>query len=88
VVDACLIPEVPFALKGTKGLFAYIEKVLEERGHCVMCIAEGAGQVSFERAGSELGVLKGCSPVRCSISTIRRCLRVCMLCATHEHLEL
>lgn len=49
VVDACLIPEVPFALKGTKGLFAYIEKVLEERGHCVMCIAEGAGQVSLER---------------------------------------
>ena len=48
VVDACLIPEVPFALKGTKGLFAYIEKVLEERGHCVMCIAEGAGQVSFK----------------------------------------
>ena len=47
-MDACLIPEVPFALKGTKGLFAYIEKVLEERGHCVMCIAEGAGQVSLE----------------------------------------
>ena len=42
----CLIPEVPFALKGPKGLFAYVEKVLEERGHCVMCIAEGAGQVS------------------------------------------
>jgi len=41
----CLIPEVPFALKGPKGLFAYVEKVLEERGHCVMCIAEGAGQV-------------------------------------------
>lgn len=46
MVDVCLIPEVPFALKGTKGLFAYVEKVLEERGHCVMCIAEGAGQVS------------------------------------------
>ena len=45
-VDVCLIPEVPFALKGTKGLFAYVEKVLEERGHCVMCVAEGAGQVS------------------------------------------
>ena len=42
----CLIPEVPFALKGSKGLFAYVEKVLEEKGHCVMCIAEGAGQVS------------------------------------------
>ena len=47
VVDVCLIPEVPFALKGPKGLFAYVEKVLEERGHCVMCIAEGAGQVSI-----------------------------------------
>lgn len=41
----CLIPEVPFVLEGQKGLFAYLEKVLEHRGHAVLCVAEGAGQV-------------------------------------------
>lgn len=45
VVDVCLIPEVPFVLQGEKGLFAYLEKVLENRGHAVVCLAEGAGQV-------------------------------------------
>jgi hypothetical protein len=45
VVDVCLIPEVNFALYGEKGLFAYLEKVLETKGHAVVCIAEGAGQV-------------------------------------------
>lgn len=44
VVDGCLIPEVPFSLKGDRGLFKYLEKVLAERGHAVICIAEGAGQ--------------------------------------------
>ena len=65
VVDVCLIPEVPFALKGPKGLFAYVEKVLEERGHCVMCIAEGAGQVSATTSNpgfsSSLSVLFHCA---------------------------
>ncbi len=45
VVDVCLIPEVPFVLEGSKGLFAYLEMVLEHRGHAVVCVAEGAGQV-------------------------------------------
>jgi 6-phosphofructokinase 1 len=45
VVDVCLIPEVQFVLRGEKGLFAYLEKVLENRGHAVVCLAEGAGQV-------------------------------------------
>ena len=44
VVDICLIPEVPFKLQGRKGLFSYIEKVLAKKGHCVICVAEGAGQ--------------------------------------------
>ena len=41
----CLIPEVPFRLDGDGGLLAYVDKVLSERGHCVLCVAEGAGQV-------------------------------------------
>lgn len=45
VVDVCLIPEVPFNLHGDHGLFAYCERILNERGHMVICIAEGAGQV-------------------------------------------
>lgn len=44
-MDVCLIPEVPFVLHGQNGLCAYLEKVLESRGHAVVCLAEGAGQV-------------------------------------------
>lgn len=43
----CLIPEVKFDLDGPRGLMAYIEKLLTERDHCVICVAEGAGQVIF-----------------------------------------
>ena len=44
-MDVVLIPEVPFKVYGEHGLFKYVERVLAEKGHCVMCIAEGAGQV-------------------------------------------
>jgi len=44
VVDVCLIPEVEFTLKGEHGLFAYLDKVLAQKGHAVVCLAEGAGQ--------------------------------------------
>ncbi|GAB2293454.1 ATP-dependent 6-phosphofructokinase 3 [Dionaea muscipula] len=43
-VDCCLIPESPFYLEGTGGLFEYIENRLKEQGHFVLVIAEGAGQ--------------------------------------------
>ncbi|KAL2626451.1 hypothetical protein GLYMA_07G126400v4 [Glycine max] len=43
-VDCCLIPESPFYLEGTGGLYEYIEKRLKENGHMVIVIAEGAGQ--------------------------------------------
>jgi len=45
VVDAVLIPEIPFTLKGPNGLFQYLDGVLKSKGHCVVCVAEGAGQV-------------------------------------------
>jgi len=44
-VDAVLIPEVRFNLEGESGLLAYLERIMEEKGHCVVCVAEGAGQV-------------------------------------------
>ena len=42
VVDVCLIPEVKFT---TPRLLAHISSVLQRQGHCVICVAEGAGQV-------------------------------------------
>ena len=32
-------------MDGDAGLLKYVDKVLSERGHCVLCLAEGAGQV-------------------------------------------
>ncbi|XWS72500.1 hypothetical protein CRYUN_Cryun02cG0045100 [Craigia yunnanensis] len=43
-VDCCLIPESPFYLEGSGGLYEFIEKQLKENGHMVIVIAEGAGQ--------------------------------------------
>jgi 6-phosphofructokinase 1 len=45
VVDVCLIPEVHFSLDKLK---ACVAGVLEKKGHCVVCVAEGAGQVRRE----------------------------------------
>lgn len=45
VVDVCLIPEVPFSLDGEMGLYAYVRTLLDRKGHAVICVAEGAGQV-------------------------------------------
>jgi 6-phosphofructokinase 1 len=47
VVDVCLIPEVSFDLYGEHGVLEYISRLLRRKGHCVICIAEGAGQVGF-----------------------------------------
>lgn len=41
MVDICLIPEVPFTLPK---LLEHINKILDAKGHCVVCVAEGAGQ--------------------------------------------
>jgi hypothetical protein len=47
VVDAVLIPEARFELEGERGLLKYVEGVLAKKGHAVVCIAEGAAQVSL-----------------------------------------
>ena len=41
VVDACLIPEIDISLKA---LTAFVSSVLDRKGHCVLCVAEGACQ--------------------------------------------
>lgn len=43
-VNYCLIPENPFDLQGEKGLLKSLKKRLEDRGHAVILVAEGAGQ--------------------------------------------
>eukprot|EP00188_Purpureofilum_apyrenoidigerum_P000110 Plantae.Rhodophyta-Purpureofilum_apyrenoidigerum.ctg10399.p1 GENE.Plantae.Rhodophyta-Purpureofilum_apyrenoidigerum.ctg10399~~Plantae.Rhodophyta-Purpureofilum_apyrenoidigerum.ctg10399.p1 ORF type:complete len:514 (-),score=87.46 Plantae.Rhodophyta-Purpureofilum_apyrenoidigerum.ctg10399:991-2532(-) len=43
-VDLCLIPELPFCMRGEKGVLAHIKRVLSRKGHCVIVVAEGAGQ--------------------------------------------
>ncbi|KAL2632248.1 hypothetical protein R1flu_016934 [Riccia fluitans] len=48
-VDCCLIPEVPFYTEGRGGLFEFVETKLEENGHCVIVVAEGAGQELIPR---------------------------------------
>ncbi|KAA8492507.1 ATP-dependent 6-phosphofructokinase 7 [Porphyridium purpureum] len=56
-VNACLIPEVPFELNGSNGLFQYIQDCFDRRGHCVIVVAEGAGmdllQEELAKAGTD-----------------------------------
>ncbi|GJP55048.1 hypothetical protein CLOM_g14037 [Closterium sp. NIES-68] len=51
-VDCCLIPEVPFHLEGAGGLFDFIDRRLYESEHCVLVVAEGAGQELMARYSS------------------------------------
>ena len=41
VVDVCLIPEIRFT---EERLLAFVDGILRDKGHCVVCVAEGAGQ--------------------------------------------
>ena len=53
--DIVLIPEVPFELDGEHGLLAHVRRTVQERGHAVIIVAEGAGQDLFddEPAGAD-----------------------------------
>ncbi len=48
-VNFVLIPEVPFDLEGDNGFFKVLERRLLLRNHCVILIAEGAGQELMHR---------------------------------------
>ena len=52
-VNFVLVPEVDFDLEGPNGLFANLEKRLDQRGHAVIVVAEGAGQKFFENNTTE-----------------------------------
>lgn len=52
-VNFVLIPEVPFQLEGEAGLLAALQSRLEQRGHAVVVVAEGAGQELLENEGQQ-----------------------------------
>uniref|UniRef100_A0A7S3JRG8 Phosphofructokinase domain-containing protein n=1 Tax=Aureoumbra lagunensis TaxID=44058 RepID=A0A7S3JRG8_9STRA len=43
-VDLCLVPEIPIVLHGPHGILSHIDHVLEQKGHAVIVVAEGAGE--------------------------------------------
>ena len=47
-VNVVLIPEEKFDLQGDQGLLQFIHSRLEAKHHCVIVVAEGAGQNLFE----------------------------------------
>ena len=46
-----LIPESPFTLEGPGGLLEALERRVDDRGHAVVVVAEGAGQDLFAPSG-------------------------------------
>jgi len=69
----CLIPEVPFQLDK---LCQHVSSVLARKGHCVVCMAEGAGQVggcSNGVARSLLCALVVCMPCKANVQGRMRC---------------
>ncbi len=50
-VNFCIIPEVPFELEGPGGFLEALKKRLNNRGHAVVVVAEGAGQNLFSHSG-------------------------------------
>lgn len=53
-VNFVLIPEVPFDMDGEKGFLKTLEKRLKDRGHCVILVAEGAGQELIRKSSDPL----------------------------------
>jgi 6-phosphofructokinase 1 len=50
--DCVLVPEVPARLDGAGGFLAYLRRRVEQRGHAVVVVAEGAGQDLIARDGA------------------------------------
>ena len=49
-VNFTLIPEIPFSLSGDSGLLKQLELRLQNRGHAVILVAEGAGQNLLDKS--------------------------------------
>ena len=82
VADVCLIPEVSFDLYGEHGVLEYISGLLRRKGHCVVCVAEGAGQVRLAMASRQcIDCALGLSPVT-SLSGVKRGLATTVAAAS------
>ena len=68
LVDVVLIPEVEFQLDP---VMDFVDFIVRKKGHCVICVAEGAGQELMEsradgQATGEQGWGWSCNSVPCS----------------------
>jgi len=52
-VNFVLIPEIPFDLDGEKGLLRALQERLSKSSHCVILVAEGAGQYLLCEEGNQ-----------------------------------
>ncbi|MEO2193244.1 MAG: 6-phosphofructokinase, partial [bacterium] len=66
VVDVCLIPEVAFT---EEKLLDFVAGILRAKGHCVVCVAEGAGQDTVD--GHPATDLSG-NPILADVGTYLR----------------
>ena len=48
LANIVLVPEVPFALYGQRGVLPFLKERLQSRHHAVILVAEGAGQALFQ----------------------------------------
>lgn len=52
-VDLVLVPEASLSLEGDRGVYAFIERVLDRQGFAVIVVAEGAAQEMLAQEGSD-----------------------------------
>ncbi len=52
-INICLVPEIDFDLDGRNGLYESIIRRLNYKGHCVIAVAEGAGQRHLPLTGEK-----------------------------------
>jgi 6-phosphofructokinase 1 len=50
-INFVLIPEVPFDLEGENGFLKAVKRRIKDRSHCVILVAEGAGQEHLRKEG-------------------------------------
>eukprot|EP00742_Colponemidia_sp_Colp-10_P001562 GILJ01001679.1.p2 GENE.GILJ01001679.1~~GILJ01001679.1.p2 ORF type:complete len:309 (+),score=50.58 GILJ01001679.1:2185-3111(+) len=56
--NICLVPEIPFKLEGEDGLLAHIKRHLLRTKHCIIVVAEGAGEDMVRAFSGEKDVHK------------------------------
>ena len=73
---------MPFYLEGEGGLYEFVERRLQENGHMVIVVAEGAGQELME-ASSTLRDASGNQLLHDIGLWLSQKLKVCLHCMPH-----